>query len=951
MRAIRGSTAVAALLSALFSAAPSATAGPVDAGTVTTIAVNAPLYDPNLGDASGCDPAGCVGDLTRDGDATGLGSRWSCKPALDPGSMCTITYTLGESLDLDGLNIAMYKGNERVRTMDIYVDDALVTTWTSSGTTAGFEGVPLGVAGERVELRGVLADSEWLSIMEVEILVDDDDVVEAGTVGTVVTAAALYDPNLSIANGCDPSGCTASLTRDGDFTPTSRWSCAPSLGGLCTISYDLGAVRDLSELRVAMYKGTTRRRTVEVYLDGVLVTTWTSSGTTSGMESIDLSETSGQLIELTGVLANSEWISIVETEIMVMSDNTSEPPSPGPSTSTPPPVLSPEGDLQPIGLLSLAYGSSFSSTGRYNIKDGDLSTAWTCTADFSQPWTSDCEINFRLEYYRHLKQVKIALPGGAERAVNMKITASNIDTFVTSSGTTDGFETYDFDVFTRNIEISAVFTGDEQSISISEVEFVEEVQAGIIPIAGFSYPDINQVTLSELEFSTDSSEASGLVLRFDLSSFAELTAVELQFPVGDTYQFDLLLSSDEEDFEVLITGLESADAAGWQTFELGQLVPPGQSVTDVDLVMQGTGSGADGFRLLDARFVGTPVEPPNDSRTVGSTRIEEWTGIRYPDFVGAGTGDQKAIQEAICSVKKASFDGVDCVGGDPTATGKVILSMGSYYVDGNIFMKSGVHLEGQFSIDDDPNETTFILEEDAGGKTDVDAMIVMDGVTDALIEDLFIRGLYDPDTSNANPAVTGLGSTGISISNSQNVTCKDIWVTQLDGDAVVVRDSNIINIDAGRYDDEFLPFAIAESRGTGLVVDGCDSVWVRRHAMYDNGVAGIHISGSNNFTFEATIGSSYPEGEGLVGSIDGQQPIEVIVESSSLVTFQDMKISSDNEPVMTISADSSAVSFINCGFSSVTTDTCVIQTEDPSVVSAVDDELTLDGTCYVKVEG
>ena len=27
---------------------------------------------------------------------------------------------------------------------------------------------------------------------------------------------------------------------------------------------------------------------------------------------------------------------------------------------------------------------------------------------------------------------------------------------------------------------------------------------------------------------------------------------------------------------------------------------------------------------------------------------------------------------AICSVKKASFDGVDCVGEDPTATGTVI---------------------------------------------------------------------------------------------------------------------------------------------------------------------------------------------------------------------------------------------------------------------------------------
>lgn len=35
----------------------------------------------------------------------------------------------------------------------------------------------------------------------------------------------------------------------------SRWSCASSLGGTCSISYDLGAVRDLSELRLG--KGAT----------------------------------------------------------------------------------------------------------------------------------------------------------------------------------------------------------------------------------------------------------------------------------------------------------------------------------------------------------------------------------------------------------------------------------------------------------------------------------------------------------------------------------------------------------------------------------------------------------------------------------------------------------------------------------------------------------------------
>lgn len=38
--------------------------------------------------------------------------------------------------------------------------------------------------------------------------------------------------------------------QDGDLTDASRWSCAPSLGGVCSVSYDLGAVRDLAELKL-----------------------------------------------------------------------------------------------------------------------------------------------------------------------------------------------------------------------------------------------------------------------------------------------------------------------------------------------------------------------------------------------------------------------------------------------------------------------------------------------------------------------------------------------------------------------------------------------------------------------------------------------------------------------------------------------------------------------------
>lgn len=57
---------------------------------------------------------------------------------------------------------------------------------------------------------------------------------------------------------------------------------------------------------------------------------------------------------------------------------------------------------------------------------------------------------------------------------------------------------------------------------------------------------------------------------------------------------------------------------------------------------------------------------------MGSTRLEDWEYDRYPEFVGEGTGDQRAFMGAICAVKKTSFDGVDCVDdGDETATGKV----------------------------------------------------------------------------------------------------------------------------------------------------------------------------------------------------------------------------------------------------------------------------------------
>lgn len=62
---------------------------------------------------------------------------------------------------------ALYKGDTRTRTIDIYVDDVLSKTWTSSGTTSSFESVSINATGQKVELRGDLTNSEWLSISEV----------------------------------------------------------------------------------------------------------------------------------------------------------------------------------------------------------------------------------------------------------------------------------------------------------------------------------------------------------------------------------------------------------------------------------------------------------------------------------------------------------------------------------------------------------------------------------------------------------------------------------------------------------------------------------------------------------------------------------------------------------------------------------------------------------------
>ena len=66
----------------------------------------------------------------------------------------------------------LYKGQIRTRTIDILLDGEYATSWTSSGSSLGFETIPLpsSVAGQptsSIELIGAGSDSQWFSVEEV----------------------------------------------------------------------------------------------------------------------------------------------------------------------------------------------------------------------------------------------------------------------------------------------------------------------------------------------------------------------------------------------------------------------------------------------------------------------------------------------------------------------------------------------------------------------------------------------------------------------------------------------------------------------------------------------------------------------------------------------------------------------------------------------------------------
>lgn len=97
--------------------------GFVEAGTLTAVDVLANGYDERPGvefGSNGCMENGCQPELTRDGDIEDDESRWSCNQGLvADGSLCAITFSFEEPQDIDYIQVAFWKTDERFRSLQV----------------------------------------------------------------------------------------------------------------------------------------------------------------------------------------------------------------------------------------------------------------------------------------------------------------------------------------------------------------------------------------------------------------------------------------------------------------------------------------------------------------------------------------------------------------------------------------------------------------------------------------------------------------------------------------------------------------------------------------------------------------------------------------------------------------------------------------------------------------
>ena len=133
----------------------------------------------------------------------------------------------------------------------------------------------------------------------------------------VMASANGWDTRIS-GVGCSPDGCIPENTLDDSIEPNSRWSCNAELAGVdfCELTLEFDTPHDLVQMDMALYKGDTRTRSVNVWVDGVLQQTIESSGTTTDFERYQLIASDAMTVTLQAVsTTDNGWLSVTEVII------------------------------------------------------------------------------------------------------------------------------------------------------------------------------------------------------------------------------------------------------------------------------------------------------------------------------------------------------------------------------------------------------------------------------------------------------------------------------------------------------------------------------------------------------------------------------------------------------------------------------------------------------------
>jgi hypothetical protein len=307
-----------------------------------------------------------------------LATRWSGN-----GDGAWIRYDLGTMRTLTLARIAVYGGNTRRNRFDLEASNdsmtwkPLLTGVQSSGTTTleepfDFPDTPARYL--RYVGHGSTAGS-WNSLTEVSLFVPWEGPTPTPTPPTPTptpspttpptptptptstttptpTATPTATPTTGPSNLTPPGSAVTASTNDGNVPANSvdrslatRWS---GNGDGAWIQYDLGTLRNVAYVRIAVYRGNERRNRFDLQTspDG---TTWANallgaqtSGTTTQLETHDIADAPARYVRYVGHMSNvGTFNSLTEVEIWgsAIVTPTPTPTTPPTPTPTPGPVL------------------------------------------------------------------------------------------------------------------------------------------------------------------------------------------------------------------------------------------------------------------------------------------------------------------------------------------------------------------------------------------------------------------------------------------------------------------------------------------------------------------------------------------------------------------------------------------------------------------------------------